>query len=245
MTKLRFPYPGVVQEDFSITQGYDSNPKNPATGGYFYAQHHGGMDIVPLQGKYGNFWNAPIYPVLDGKTLSASTVDKDRGLGIKVRSVLEPDLIAYFRRLGCIPADYHGEVWMDHLYWHMLKVVDLDGWVDELHPVGLTGNSGYVFAGGLPVPSSEKNVPPYPGGHLHFEYALRSPTQIFNLNKDAIGRLPPDLLFAFTGQFMPQIKTQAKGPSRRIILEAADLAEWAVLCKVYGFDPNHVDETVN
>lgn len=46
------------------------------------------------------------------------------------------------------------------------------------------------------------------------------------------------------GVNMPQIKTQAKGPSRRIVLEAADLNEWAVLCKVYGANPNTPQENV-
>lgn len=43
---------------------------------------------------------------------------------------------------------------------------------------------------------------------------------------------------------MAQIKTQGKGASRRIVLEAADLNEWKVLAKVYGKDPNKLDEVV-
>lgn len=46
------------------------------------------------------------------------------------------------------------------------------------------------------------------------------------------------------GTLMAQIKTQAKGASRRILLEAADWNEWLVLCKVYGKDPNKPEETV-
>lgn len=44
---------------------------------------------------------------------------------------------------------------------------------------------------------------------------------------------------------MAQIKSQAKGASRRIVLEAADVNEWAVLCKVYGKDKDHPEEVVN
>jgi hypothetical protein len=43
---------------------------------------------------------------------------------------------------------------------------------------------------------------------------------------------------------MAQIKTQAKGASRRIILEAADENEWKVLCKIYGKNPAKPEETV-
>lgn len=43
---------------------------------------------------------------------------------------------------------------------------------------------------------------------------------------------------------MSQIKTQAKGQSRRIVLEAATIEEWLTLCRVYGKDPNFADEVV-
>lgn len=48
----------------------------------------------------------------------------------------------------------------------------------------------------------------------------------------------------YKGAKMAQIKSQAKGASRRIVLEAADLTEWTVLAKVYGKDPNIPEETV-
>ena len=44
---------------------------------------------------------------------------------------------------------------------------------------------------------------------------------------------------------MSQIKTQAKGQSRRLALEASSIEEWVALCKVYGKDPNIIEETVN
>lgn len=202
--KIRFPYPGNINEDYFISQPYESNPSylDNGTKRYYYTQHHGGYDIVPLKGMGGNFWPAPIYPVLPGKTLSTSTTDKDRGLGIKVRTILDADLTTYFKAKNCIPRDYTGEVWLDHLYWHCLQITDLDGEVDQKTQIGLTGNSGNVFAGGLPVAVEYKNKSPYPGGHLHFEYLLRSPNQVFNLDKDSIGRLDPEILFAYEGESM-------------------------------------------
>lgn len=243
--KIRFPYPGEAQINYYISQGYDSNPINPQTGQHFYAQHHGGWDIVPLTHAGGNFWPAPIYPVLDGTTLSASTTDIDRGLGIKVRTVIDQDLINYFKKLDLIPNDYSGEVWLDHLYWHMLKVTDLDNHVDENTQVGLTGNSGNVFAGGLPVPDNQKNVPPYPGAHLHLEFYLRSPNQVFNTDKDSMGRIDPQILFNYKGQNM-QFKTQEYKGELRIVLQADSPETWKALCKVYGIDPvQDIDEVIN
>lgn len=99
--KIRFPYPGTVNKDYYDSQLYDSNPTNPATGRGFYAVHHGGWDIVPL--KNGNLWPAPIFPVLGGKLVSASTIDKNRGLGLKVRTVIGGESVAYFKSKGLIP----------------------------------------------------------------------------------------------------------------------------------------------
>lgn len=204
--KIRFPYPGEQAINYQFIQGYASNPTNGATGKPFYTQHHGGWDLVPLTGRGGNFWPAPIYPVLDGKTVSTSTTDVDRGLGIAVETILDASLVAYFKSKGCIPADYNGPVTMHHLYWHCLKVTDLDGQVYENTQVGLTGNSGYVFHGGLPVPADQKNKPPYPGAHLHFEYYLFGTTGRFNLDKDQIGRIDPEILFNYKGDDMEFVK---------------------------------------
>ena len=46
------------------------------------------------------------------------------------------------------------------------------------------------------------------------------------------------------GQPMAQIITQAKGPERRIVLKAANGTEWDSLCKVFGKDPNKVEEII-
>lgn len=238
---VRFPYNGEIQKDYYISQYYESNPINGATGQHFYSQHHGGWDIVPLD--RGNFWPAPIFPVLAGQTLSASTTDKDRGLGIMVRTPIDRGFISYWKKLGLIPNDYDGEVWLDHLYWHCLVITDLDGYVDQETPIGTTGNSGYVYAGGLLVPSEQKNIPPYPGGHLHFEYCLRSPNQVFNLDKDSKGRLNPEQLFAYKS--MPQFKTQNYKGELRIVLQADEPETWQALCKVYNVDPVNINEVIN
>lgn len=44
---------------------------------------------------------------------------------------------------------------------------------------------------------------------------------------------------------MPQIKSQAKGAERRIVLAAANQDEWKALAAIFGKDPNTVDETVS
>lgn len=232
-------------KDWYTSQGYYSNPINPATGTGYYATHHGGEDDVPL--KNLNFWPAPIYPVAAGKTLTISNTDRDRGKGIRVRSECDQHFIDYAKSKGILPKWYSGEVWMDTLYWHMLEVTDLDMNVTLDTPLGTTGNTGYVFAGGREVPDSQKGVPPYPGAHCHFEWLLRSPVEIFNLNKDSFGRLDPEILWAYQPQkeIMPQIKTQKKGAELRLVLQCSTMNEYQALCKILGKDPAIVEETVN
>lgn len=187
----RFPYPGTIQNDYYISQRYDDNAFNYPSG------HHGGMDIVPLTHAGGNHWPAPIYPLLGGRTLSVANSDVDRGKGIRVRTELDSDLIVYLKAQNCVPAGFTGKVYLDALYWHCLEVTDLDGTVDQQTPVGTTGNTGNVYAGGQPVPPSQKGVPPYPGLHLHLETIIRSDTQVFNLDKDYIGRINPEILLDY------------------------------------------------
>lgn len=235
--KIQYFLKGEINKNYYDSQLYDSNPINPATGKGFYAKHHGGRDSVPL--KNGNFWPAPCYPVLPGKTLSASTIDKNRGLGIKVRTVIKGESVAYFKSRGLIPKDYQGEVWLEHMYWHFLEVVDVDGWVDQNTPIGITGNTGYVFSGGLQVPDSKKGVPPYPGAHVHFECVLRSPNEIFNLDKDNIGRFNPEILFDYKGDFdmSTTIGFKKIGDDTVYVQVGANLvpvAEWSAFEKLGG-----------
>lgn len=233
--KIRFPYPGA----WYLSQNYASNPPTfPYQGG-----HHGAWDIVPLDHPGGNFWPAPIFPVADGKTISIANVSTSTGKGIGVETVLDASLIAYFKAKGCIPENYTGPVTMHHLYWHMLEVTDLDAQVDENKQVGITGNTGDVFAGGVAVPDNEKGVAPYPGAHLHFEYYLFG-NQRFNLDKDFEGRLDPQLLFDYKETYMGELKTQLYKGEKRIIIPAESEADWQGLCRKLGLDPTVINETI-
>lgn len=44
--------------------------------------------------------------------------------------------------------------------------------------------------------------------------------------------------------FMNQFKTQNYKGELRIVLQASSIPEWDSLCKIYGVDPTHFDETV-
>ena len=183
----RFPYLGVYYQ----SQGYSDNAFNYPNG------KHGGLDIVPLLTQGGNHWLAPIYPILSGTTLSVSNTDVDRGKGIKVRTTLDSGFITYLKVKGLIPNNHSGNVHLEHLYWHCHQVTDLDGQITQDTPVGLTGNTGNVWAGGQPVPSNQKGVPNYPGLHLHFECVLKSDNQTFNLDRDYLGRIDPQIILEY------------------------------------------------
>ncbi len=200
--QIRFPYLGV----WFLSQNYSSNPPSfPYPGG-----HHGAWDIVPLDHVGGNFWPAPIFPVANGKTISIANVSTSTGKGIGVETVIDASLIAYFKTKEVIPLTYNGSVTMHHLYWHMLQVTDLDTEVNENISVGITGNTGDVFSGGLPVPDNEKGIPPYPGAHLHFEYYLFGDNNVrFNLDKDYAGRIDPEILFNYKGNTMEFVQITA------------------------------------
>lgn len=212
----RFPYPGT----YYISQYFKNN-----TLGYL----HLGLDIVPLDKPGGNHWLAPIFPVLAGRTLSVANTDKDRGKGIKVRTMLTVPFIKYLADKG-----YPNTKFVDCLYWHCLMVTDLDGNISQNEPVGITGNTGFVIAGGLPVPDYQKGVPNYPGLHLHLECEL-----------DQYGRIDPEIILNYQGDNMGQFKTQNKGGELRIVLQADSIENWKELCKVYGVDPSQIDETIN
>lgn len=233
--KPRFPYPGAYYQ----SQGYDQNAVGYPSG------HHGGLDIIPLDHQGGNHWPAPIFPILGGKTLSVANSDVDRGKGIKVRTLLSPPFTAYLLSQGLVPVNYSGSVYLDTLYWHCLMVTDLDGTIDQGTPVGITGNTGYVFAGGVIVPDYQKGRPNYPGLHLHLETILTDGKNPFNLDKDYIGRVDPEIILNYQGDNMGQFKTQQKGSELRIVLQADTIENWKELCKVYGVDPGQIDETVN
>lgn len=184
---------------------------------------HHAWDIVPLYKRLDGL-PADVYPVFSGQTIRINDTDVKLGKGIKVRTNLWPDIQKYLKTFG-VEGDY-----IDILYWHMLHVTDKDGWVDQNTPVGITGNTGWVYSNGAQVPDNLKGVPPYPGLHLHL---------VTEVGGKAID---PDIIFNYKP--MSQIKTQAVDNERRIVLAASSWDEWVALCKVYGVDPNQVDETV-
>lgn len=234
--KPQFPYSGI----YYVSQYYDQN------GIAYPSGHHGALDIVPLDKTGGNHWPAPIYPLLGGKTLSVANSDVDRGKGIKVRTLLSSQFVTYLKTKSVVPSNYDGSVYLDHLYWHALMVTDLDGTIDQNTPVAITGNTGNVYAGGQPVPAYQKSVAPYPGLHLHLEtILLDSNFNPFNLDKDYIGRIDPQIILDYQGDTMGQFKTQNYKGELRIVLQSDDIENWKELCKVYGVDPTKMDETIN
>lgn len=233
--KAQFPYPGVYYQ----SQAYADNAFNYPGG------KHGGLDIIPLDRPGGNHWPAPIFPILGGQTLAVANSDVNRGKGIKVRTLLTPKFTAYLLSKGLVPTNYSGSVYLDTLYWHCLMVTDLDGTIDQGTPVAITGNTGNVYAGGLPVPPYQKGRPNYPGLHLHLECILTNGTNPFNLDKDYQGRIDPQIILDYKGDVMGQLKTQLNGVELRIVIPAVNVNEWNAMCEKFGLDSSHIDEVVN
>lgn len=229
--KPRFPYPGA----YYVSQLFDN-----VSLGY----HHYGVDIVPLDKAGGNHWPAPIFPILGGKTLSVANTDKDRGKGIRVRTLLSPQFTAYLVANGLVPTTYSGSVYLDCLYWHCLMVTDLDGTIHQNTPVGITGNTGFVIAGGIVVPDYQKGVPPYPGLHLHLETVITNGATPFNTTKDQWGRIDPLKILSYQGDNMGQLKTQSYKGELRIVIPAIDIPEWNAICQKFGLDPTQINETI-
>jgi hypothetical protein len=84
------------------------------------------------------------------------------------------------------------------------------------------------------------------GNHLHFGLRLVDPKtlQILNYDNGYKGGVDPIPYLRKKVNHMPQISSQAKGPEKRIVLQAATPEEWIALCAIFGKDPNSVDETV-
>jgi len=102
------------------------------------------------------------------------------------------------------------------------------GWVKEGTAIGRVGYSGLVS-------------PPGPkGSHTHLDISKNGKLE---LNKPS-NFLDPEKYDWKGDHKMPQIRTQAKGPSRRIVLEAANATEWKALCAVMGKDPDQPEEKV-
>lgn len=189
--RFQFPFKG----HYRLTQTYAQNANNYVGG------HHGGLDIVPLEGNAltGGPFPDNIYPLFEGETVSISDTDIARGKGIKVKSVFNTDLHSHFTKYlkskNLLPQNFNGDFYLEHFYWHCLEVLDKDGQVDKKTSIAKAGNTGWVFSGGQQVPDNQKGVPPYPGLHLHLETVLGTSNQVFNLDKDFKGRInPQDIL---------------------------------------------------
>lgn len=93
--------------------------------------------------------------------------------------------------------------------------------------IGIVGFSGLVSPPGVG------------GSHTHIDISKNGKLELNNTNNF----LDPEK-YNWKGEPMAQIKTQAKGSSRRIVLEAATEQQWKELCAVYGKDPNVSEESV-
>lgn len=109
---------------------------------------------------------------------------------------------------------------------HLQKVIKR-GQVKEGELIGIVGHTGLVS-------------PPGPAGsHTHIDISKNGKLELNNTKNF----LDPEK-YDWKGEPMAQIKTQSKGSSRRIVLEAATEKQWIELCAVYGKDPNESEEKV-
>jgi len=217
----QFP-PNIKEgEKYFITQGYNQNVNNYASG------HHGGIDVVPFNLKTNKPYPAKTFPIFSGKTLSVSNTDKDRGKGIRVRTQLWDDIIKYLREKG-FTEKYNDNIYLDCLYWHMLEVTDLDGQIDQNTSIGLCGNTGLVYSAGQKVPDSKKGVPPYPGLHWHIEISLHyitpQKTEILNLDKDPWGRIDPMLIINYKPKMVKKYIINDNGKLGILITEGETMS---------------------
>lgn len=155
---------------------------------------HKALDLVPLDEK-GNKFLAPIYPLFDGSTIFALDDDPIRGKGVRTSSKLPFIWVEYLKEMNIIPKDYKEQVYIECLYWHLDDVYpeSQDGYVDTQTPIGITGNTGQVYSGGVPVPDEEKGKPPYKGLHLHIEtFIVDKNRKAINTTWDNLGRIDPN-----------------------------------------------------
>jgi len=179
---------------YVITQRFGDN----APGGRYAEGYHGAIDTV---GNLENGRTSPkIYPILSGTTLVVSNSDPARGKGIRVRTHLDAPLIDYLKSKGVVPQNYNSNVILEHFYWHLHEVTDLDGKVGQDTPIGIEGNTGFVVSNGIPVPDSQKGQPPYPGRHTHHEHVLKGDYLTFNTDKDPKGRINPEIILNYEGE---------------------------------------------
>ena len=97
-----------------------------------------------------------IYNLIDGEVLMQnSDAEVSKGYGVLMKP-LDTDF----------PPDTY------FLYWHCRPVfpVNINDIVEQGQPVAQMGNSGYVMTGGKYIPINQRDIPPFYGTHLHFEY---------------------------------------------------------------------------
>lgn len=189
--KPQFPF----KDKYQITQGFLDNANNYPGG------HHGALDIVPLDAS-GKPFPANIYPVFDGSEVSIMNTSPVHGKGARESLQLDAPFIAYLKSKGVAPQNFAGRIDLELLYWHCLKVLDLDGILTQDTPVAQAGNTGDVYHNGVKVPDNQKGVPPYLGLHLHLETLLRGDGKLLNLDKDYEGRIDPMIILSYQGQDM-------------------------------------------
>lgn len=158
--------------NFVITQRFGNKSSKYSSG------YHEGTDFLPLD-KDGKAYPAEIYPIFDGSTIFYNDESIIFGKGVKELAEMDQPLIDYLKKYDVVPDNFQDRVQVEILYWHMLKVLDKDGVISKDTPIGLAGNTGYVFSGGTEVPNEQKGVAPYPGLHTHIEALARSGNTIF------------------------------------------------------------------
>lgn len=206
MQKAQFPF----RCPYTVTQGYADNFNHYPEG------HHGALDIVPAHP-----WPTPIYPLYNGSEISIQNTDPVKGKGVRERILLDKDFVAYLKTENCLNgSDWpitDGIFYLDVLYWHMLRVDDRDGWTEINTPIGPAGNTGDVYSGGVAVPDNKKGVSPYPGLHLHLETAIYCTSSVLvgylNRDKDVAGRIDPNIIFNYPGDYMKLYKDSRTNPA--------------------------------
>jgi hypothetical protein len=177
---------------YTITQGYDE------TAARYNYNHHGALDMVPLQNGAG--FPADIYPILPGYIFDVNNGTNAQGKSLFVNSEIDGDFIAYLKSRGLVPLNYNGRVFIKHNYFHGLQIYVTEGQaVDQNTPIMKCGNTGMVYSSGMPVPDNEKGVPPYRGLHLHLETVIHpnDTSHPFNLDWDRIGRVDPTIILNY------------------------------------------------
>lgn len=175
---------------------------------------HNGLDYVAAKGT-------KIYAACDGWIVEQTSKETGYGLRITHRAGMD------------------GRYYMI-LYGHMERLekpFDMTwNWNDKSYPVKAGQLIGYVDSTGFST-----------GHHLHFGlFEMDSNGNRLNINNGYGGAINPTSFMAgeLEKPYMAQFKTQNYKGELRIILQAANWAEWLSICRIYGVDPNNQDEKI-